>query len=181
MLRLALVAMLIAGVPVMGAGDVSAASGKTKAEKSAKRKAEKKFGRKSEDRIAHRSRTGSSRDKTHTKKKKEKSKTITTRVHEFNGGVYKVARRGRDWVAPYVRSSHYRSSHYKRDYYRHQRKCSVAAKRRRGRGGRIWGIAGHKYGSRACRRAMKECRRELRRHKSRGRNPYAKCVIIHRG
>ncbi len=180
MLRLALVAMLIAGVPVMGAGDVSAGSGKTKAEKSAKRKAEKRFDTKFEDRIAHRSRTGSSHDKTHAKKKKEKSKTIATRVREFNRGVYKVARRGRNWLAPYVRSRHYGSSHYKRDYYRHQRKCSVAAKKRRGRGGRIWGISGHKYGPRACRRAMKECSRELRRHKSRGRSPYAKCVVTHR-
>ncbi len=68
--------------------------------------------------------------------------------------------------------------HGKRRWSR--RSCHAAAKKRRGYGKRLWGIAGKAYGRNACTRAMYECRRELRHRKSKGRNPYAKCVIISR-
>lgn len=187
MLRMALIALLMAGVPHMGATDVSAASGKTNAEKSAKRKAEKRHGSKSENRIAKRPKTDSSRENVYKKKKNEESTTVVTRVREFNRGVYKVARRGAEWVNPYARSRHNKNSYNKRKYHApershlHRRGCTAAAKKRFGIGRRLRGISAHKYGSRACRRALKRCRRELRRHKSSGRNPYARCVIVYRG
>ena len=117
MLRLALIAMLVAGVPVLGTTDVSAAAAKTKTEKSAKRNSEKKSTKKNKDRGTKSSRAKSGRDDTHTsKKQKDKPTTVATRVREFNRTVSKIARRGTDWISPYVRSRHVKHSYEKRKY-----------------------------------------------------------------
>lgn len=68
----------------------------------------------------------------------------------------------------------------KRFNYHRNRSCSAAARRRFGYGIRIWGIGGKAYGRNACDRAMYECRRKLGKRKSRGRNPFARCVISNR-
>ncbi len=188
MLRLALIAMLIAGIPVLGAGDVSAAPGKTKAEKSASRKGEKKWGNKSEDWSTRGSPADSWHDHIHSKKERKKKEptTVATPVRHFNRTVYTIARRSAEWVTPSHRFRHYDNSYDKpnyRPYPRsrlHRRGCSVAAKKRFGAGRRLRGISAHRYGKRACHRAIKKCRRQLRRHQSYGRNPYARCVIVYR-
>ena len=187
MLRMALIAMLVAGVPVLGTTDVSAAAAKSKTEKSAKRKGEKKSTRKNKDRSTNSSTAKSGRDDTHTKKKKGKPTTVATTVRKFNRTVVKIARRGTDWVSPYVKSRHVKPSNEKRKYRaparsrHHRRSCTAAARKRFGTGRRLRGITAHRYGARACREALKKCRSKLRRHKSTGRNPYARCVIAYRG
>lgn len=188
MLRMALIAMLVAGVPALGIADVSAAAAKTKTEKSGKRNGEKKSTRKNKDRGTKTSKAKSGRDDTHTKKKpKDKPTTVATTVRRFNHNVSKIARRGTDWISPYVRTRHVKHSYVKRKYRApvrsryHRRKCTAAAKKRFGKGRRLWGISAHRYGARACRKALTRCRSKLRRHKSRGRNPNARCVVTYRG
>lgn len=60
------------------------------------------------------------------------------------------------------------------------RRCLAVGRRAGGRGERIRGIVGVGRGQGACREAMWECRRDLRRRQRQGRNPVAACVIARR-
>lgn len=73
----------------------------------------------------------------------------------------------------------YRNRGY-RERRRFDRSCVAVARRRGGYGRRI-GIRAEGYGRRACQKAMRRCSRQLGFRKSRGRNPFAACVIARRG
>jgi len=58
-------------------------------------------------------------------------------------------------------------------------RCVAVGRRFGGRGGRVRGVRGvarARSPRRACRRAMRRCRRDLNRRQARGRNPIAACV-----
>ena len=57
----------------------------------------------------------------------------------------------------------------------------VAVARTRGGYGRGLGIRAEGHGRRSCRKAMRRCNSRLDIRQSRGRNPYAACVVARRG
>jgi len=60
-------------------------------------------------------------------------------------------------------------------------RCVAVARRGRGYGRRI-GIRAEGFGRRVCRKAVRRCENRLyNQRQSRGRNPYATCVVAHRG
>jgi len=80
-----------------------------------------------------------------------------------------------------IRTANYVKTYFGGGKKRKGFKCVAAAKTRAGYGRRIPGIRGKKFGHKACQRAMRECRRELRHRKASGRNPFARCVVVKRG
>lgn len=181
--RLALVAVLAASIPMMGASTADAAPGKNRGERAEKvRKGKKARAVKS---TASKSRTTRS-----TKKTKNMVITTTRRTSTSRNGnkSTKVI-----VVKKYKDNKTHGSKRYMGlgkfpTYFGYGKRkakrggaCVAAAKSRAGFGKRLIGIKGKKYGAHACDRAMNECRRELKFRKASGRNPYARCVIISRG
>ncbi len=199
-LRLALAAMMFAAAPTIGATSVAAATDKGKAERSEK-KAGKRSSRedgmrtraRSGDKTANRSGKDSNRGNTAKSARSHSTRTATAakpvRRMPVKTNIHKYRSNYRNHPNP--RGKH--GQRIERDYgFKHlyglyfgtrsaNRKCTAAAKRRGGRGERIWGVSGKKYGSYACKRAMRECRRELRIRQMRGRDRHARCVIASRG
>lgn len=178
--RLALVAVLAASIPMMGASTADAAPGKNRGERAEKVRKGKK---------ARAVKTTASKSRTTRSTKKTKNMVITTTRRTA------ISRNG-DKSTKVIVVKKYKDKAGKRymglgkfpTYFGYGKRnakrggeCVAAAKSRAGFGKRLIGIKGKKYGAHACDRAMNECRRELKFRKASGRNPYARCVIISRG
>ncbi|MCH9808337.1 MAG: hypothetical protein K0U74_11445 [Alphaproteobacteria bacterium] len=204
--RLALAAVLAASVPMMGAATADAATGKGDRAGKGDRLNKKARG----DRKSRRDRTTRNRRSSRSTKtaratsnttrsvKKTKYQVITTTRHTSTsrngnkstkvivvkkpkgyrntGYKYKKSNKGYFPTGPFAKYFGYGKKRYNG-----KGKCVAAAKTRGGFGKRLIGIKGKKWGHRACKRAMKKCRRQLGHHKASGRNPFARCVIITRG
>ena len=169
--RLALAAMLIATVPMVAATNAEAAQRDGKFERSGKKgdwTATKSYS----------DRTGKRDNSKVVVEYKSKSKPAYSKYSHYDDSAHH--RKGK-W--------HHHGKSYGWKYFTHgyapkgkrAYSCQAVAKKRGGYGSRLWGIGGKAYGHGACDRAMYECRRELGHRKSTGRNPFAKCVIVHRG
>lgn len=143
--KLAVTALMIAALPVMGAATAQAAGGHGKGSKA-----------------------GHAKQVHKANKKATKGKSVVKYVAKSNGAKLIVIHNNRN-------------KRFNKRFNNRGFSCVAAAKTRGGYGRRIPGIRGQRYGNRACQRAMNECRQELRDRKSKGRNPFARCVVVRRG
>ncbi len=154
--KLAVTALLIAALPLMGAATAEAADGKGKGNKATHAK-----------QIHKASNKGST------------DKVVVKYVAQSNRAPVIVVHNNRNYHND--RHSNRFNNRVNNRFDNRGNSCVAAAKTRGGFGQRIPGIRGERYGHLACQRAMAECSQELRHLKSTGRNPFARCVVVRRG
>lgn len=151
--KLAVTALMIAALPVMGAATADAADGKGKGNKASH---------------AKHIDTAS--------KKASRGNTVVKYVAKTNGAKVIVVHN-----KPNKHFGNRFNNHFNNRFGNRGFSCVAAAKTRGGFGHLIPGIRGERFGGNACQRAMNECRHELRHRKASGRNPFARCVVVRRG